>query len=348
MKLIVKVAKFISLILLISSGLIAQKIDLDRVGFTHSSRTLPSNPLPVDMRSYRVSIVSSLPESINRSKEENFFLSGLRKNQSKGSIDIKFRFDEILINKSTPIERVEVNKDRSGKEIGRKLFYRMEVLYTLAASCIATDPNGRTVLNNIDNANRVYNSIEFNNITDAQNFWFNNMSSLKIKMVEDLVNQYTSQITNILNSQIGYAIINTAYILWITDSPKHSENTDFARNTRSVINKIKNISATGNIIEYSKQFIEEIKYFEGISSKYTSTQKPDVKLRYGAYYNLGMIYLCLDQVDNASQVAEALIQNDYDKSDGRFINDIAKNIKKLMSVNNMKTTHFEDDFILNN
>lgn len=337
----------IAAILLFSSTTFAQKIDLDRSGFTYSYRTLPSAPLPLAMRSFKVSVFSTISDATNATKADNVFIAGLIKDQANGAVHIKFNFEDILVNKSTPVERIQTNKDRDGKET-RTSFYKMEILYTMNASCTAISKDGTNIYNNVDSPKRAYYTPEYNNPTDAQNFWFNNNSSLKNKIIDNDINVYIAQITNVLNEKIGYEMRQQQNILWITDSPKHSENDMFITNTKSAIKKLNAITATTNVADAAKNLSEEIKYFEGINAKYTSTEKPDVKLRYGAYYNLGMIYFCTDQLENAKQVGNALIVNDYDKSDGKNIVSISERIEKAMKLNNVNTTHFEDAYILKN
>ncbi len=99
------------------------------------------------------------------------------------------------------------------------------------------------------------------------------------------------------------------------------------------------------IAVYYKSLEEEIKYFEEIKNKYTSSEKPDMKLRYSAYYNLGIIYYCIDQPANSKQVGEALVANDFDKSDGKVIITESNNLVSSMTLNKLNTTHFSDEFL---
>ncbi len=337
----------LAMMLLITPTLFAQKIDLDRVYYTYSYRSLPERPLPSKMLSYKVAVVSTMSDAINNSKVENVYIAGLTKDQANGAVAIKYKFDDIIIGKTTPIERIDIRKDRDGKETGRSYYYKMEVLYTLNAACMVVGNDGSSIFNNADSPKRSFYSPEYGTATDAQNFWFNNIASLKNKMVEDVMNEYITKTNLIINHQIGYPIETQNRILWITDSPKHPENNDFIKNTKVTADKLKSIGGGNSVAEIAKSLAEEIKYFEGIKNKYSSTEKPDTKLRYGAYYNLAMIYYAIDQPANAKQVAEALIANDYDKADGKIIIAEADRVIAAMAVNKMNTTHFDDSYITN-
>ena len=326
----------------------AQKIDLDRAGFVYQNRSLPSNPLPLAMRSYKVSVQSPMSDGANAAKAESVYIAGLPKNQTTGALHLRFNFDDILVIKSTPIERVQINKDKDGKETGRNYYYKMEILYTMNASCTIQGNDGNSIYNHTETPKRSYYTPEYASSTDAQNFWFNNNSSLKSKIIDTDISTYIAFNIAIINSKIGYMNLSNSNILWITDSPKHAENNEFVIHTKSAIAKLNSISATGGLEEVTKSLNEDIKYFESISTKYTSTEKPDMKLRYGAYYNLAMIYYCTDQFDKARQVANALIVNDFDKADGKIMINNIDRVEKSLAINNLKTTHFDDSFILKN
>jgi hypothetical protein len=116
----------------------------------------------------------------------------------------------------------------------------------------------------------------------------------------------------------------------------------------SAIAKLNSITATCNIADVAKLLDDDIKYFETISTRYTSAEKPDVKLRYGAFYNLAWIYFFTDQIENAKQLGNSIIANDYDKGDGKQIVAAAERLQQDMKTNNINTTHFDDAFILKN
>lgn len=336
---------FLVALLLLSYSAFSQKIDLDKLVFAHASRSLPEKPLPTKMHSYKVIVNSTMPEANNVSKAEGLSISGFTRDQSNGQVSVKFKFDDIIINKTTPLERVDVRKDKDGKETGRSYYYKMEIQYTLNASCMAVGADGSSIYNHFDSPKRTYNSQEFGASIDAQNFWSNNIVSLKNKMVDDVMNDYIRFCSIAINNLVGYQEKNQSKILWITDSPKHPENEAFMKNTKSALQKLKSISANNNVSDIAKSLEEEIKYFEEIKNKYTSSEKPDMKLRYGAYYNLGTIYYCIDQPANAKQVGEALVANDFDKSDGKIIITESDNLVSSMTLNKLNTTHFSDEFL---
>jgi hypothetical protein len=331
-----------SIVTFLSLQVISQKIDLDRFYFEYSFRALPQKPLPIDARTYQVQVISNLNESLNLNKSEMFSISGLKRATTNAGVMIQFRFDDIMIAKTTPIERVVINKDKDGKEIGRNFFYKMEILYTLNSFLQITSRTGNSLFSQVENPRRTYITPEYATVIDAQNFWLNNMNSLRNKMTEDVLNDFMLRTNKMVNAQIGYAENTISKNLWITDSPKHSENENFISNTKSLASKIKRIGCYDDVKLLVEDLVNEEKYFKSIPQKYTSTEKADVKLRYGAFYNLALLYLCTDRPELAIAEADKLIANDYDKFDGKIIKSDAENILALMNTNKLFTTHFQD------
>ncbi len=112
---------------------------------------------------------------------------------------------------------------------------------------MAIGADGSSIYNHFDSPKRTYNSQEFGASIDAQNFWSNNIVSLKNKMVDDVMNDYIRFCSIAINNLVGYQEKNQSKILWITDSPKHPENEAFMKNTKSALQKLKSISAINNV-----------------------------------------------------------------------------------------------------
>lgn len=82
-----------------------------------------------------------------------------------------------------------------------------------------------------------------------------------------------------------------------------------------------------------------IEYFESLKTKYTEDNKGSRKIRYSAYYNLGKIYLYLDQPEKTIKEGEGLIANDYDKGDGKDLISSAKKLIDKFNATQLRTRH---------
>ena len=79
------------LTILTALSLSAQKVDLDRFNFRYITRTLPSNPLPEDYKTYQFNIASSasVREVYNDDRiKQTLTLNGLKQSDGKAHVTI--------------------------------------------------------------------------------------------------------------------------------------------------------------------------------------------------------------------------------------------------------------------
>ncbi len=135
--------------------------------------------------------------------------------------------------------------------------------------------------------------------------------------------------------------IETTSFFWVIGSKKNSEFQD----CQIIMTKIKDIVTQLNpnvpIIEEFKNELKQIEqHFLDVLPKYTDSKKAHRKMRYYSYYNLGRLYLIFDMPQKAIEMAQKLIENDYDKSDGTKIKEEAEDLIKRMEINQIFTKHF--------
>ncbi len=322
----------------------AQKIDLDRLNFKVSYRKLAEKPLGSLYRTYKVMIGSPQSESYP-DKSEQFRIAGFKMDNATPSFTIKIRFGDLFFDKTNVIERVDIRKDKDGKETGRTYYYKMEVKYNMTAEYQSATKEGNSFSSEKTIIAKVFNSQEYSSNADAYNYWNNNKASLKNKFYEDVINEYVQGVNAKMNDLIGYPEKTESRILWTTDSPKHAENDSYKDACNKMAQRLGQISAQQSVADVQKDLAPVITYFEGIKDKYKEDEKPQRKLRYGAYFNLAVMYVFIDQPQKTIEMADLLIANDYDKIDGRILKEEAQKLITQFSVNKFSTTHFTDDFL---
>lgn len=334
-----------SLILSLGLSGFSQKIDLDRLRFTLTFRKLAEKPLAPTYRTYRVTATSSNYSEIADSKTNGINLAGFRKDNAAPSFSVNFNFGSLIIAKTEVVERVVVNKNKDGVETGRVYYYKLVVDYNISASFQLVTKEGTVHATENTNLVKKYQTQEYNKYSDAQNFWNNNISSLKAEFASSTYQEYVNFTNTRLNNMVGYPETTENRNLWITDSPKHPENDAYKSACQATADQLKTISAQVSTDNVFSALAPQIEYFNSIKGKFAADEKADRKLRYGAFYNLAMIYLLTDKPDKAIEMAQALIDNDYDKLDGKLIINEANALKALFALNKFSTTHFTDDFL---
>ncbi|MEN2398304.1 hypothetical protein GKZ90_0000815 [Flavobacterium sp. MC2016-06] len=141
-----------------------------------------------------------------------------------------------------------------------------------------------------------------------------------------------------LNYNFGFTPISFQEQLWIMDS-KEEEGTIQKEAIEAVKLQFAGMKADQPIDKLTQDLQPLIEYFESLKTKYTEDNKGSRKIRYSAYYNLGKIYLYLDQPEKTIKEGEGLIANDYDKGDGKDLISSAKKLIDKFNAAQIRTRH---------
>lgn len=134
------------------------------------------------------------------------------------------------------------------------------------------------------------------------------------KHVEDVISETNMKINNLY----GFRPRGYTDKLWIIDS-KDEEGAiqkEAIEATKIIFSKM---TADGPIDTITNEMQPLIEYFESLKTKYKEEDKNSKKIRYSAFYNLGRIYIHLDQPEKAIIEGQGLILNGFDTKDGKKI-----------------------------
>jgi len=242
----------------------------------------------------------------------------------------------------TIAKREVENKDKEGKVTSISRYYKVVLPYKTYATMSI---NNLLISENKDftyGGNKSYESKEFNSYGKAKEHYNNNRYNLRDRFKSDFFKNVIGDMNYTLNKKYGYRIANKQDQFWILDSrkhpetPKHKEMYELMK--EAFASKMKSDVPTD---ELAASLAPAIEYFAGVPAKYPGDKKRIRKLRYASYYNLANIYYYLDNPEKTIEYGQMIIDNNYDKSDGKqFIKD-AEHLRKSLDKNEMTSRHFE-------
>lgn len=329
---------------------ISQKnVDLDKFKFTSQFRTLPAHRLDSSYRTYNVVIEGNklMQAHIDGMEpEKTVLIDGWKRLEDEGHLTIRVKLEEIIPESFSVKERVEIIKDRAGKQTGTRTYYRQEVVYTFSSYAEVSDYKGAHIRNIVlyDRTHKqVYSSPEFPARLAAEGYFLLNATRLTGQLYRDNVNKAMHYLSEQLTENFGYGIATVTEHMWIIDSKKHPEYMAH-RNAFLILKEaLFGISAERSLDGIREQVKPAVDYFESLKKKYTSTSKHDRKIRYASYYNLAVLYYYLDDPQAMQKEASALILNDYDARDGKNLEAGALRLKNLFIDTRMNSRHFAID-----
>lgn len=323
-----------------------QSVDLDRYNFNASYIELPKMVIDTSYKTYFVEFDASsalIKDLEELNLEELVFIEGWRKLPRNGHVKISTRLEDVMIETVEVKERIEILKDKKGKEIGRVSHYYTQLYYTFAAETRVVDYKG-SIITNLKLANRngrqVFNGKEFSSFLEASlHYKYRSMDFVK-EISKRAVQSSLNQLSSTMTHSYGYSLRSVSDFLWILDSKKHPEYEAHKRAWLSFKQAMFQMNAEEPLDQIRESLVPVIKYYQSITKKYSSRSKADRKLRYASYFNLAKIYYYLDEPDASMQQAGELTMNDYDEKDGKRLELVAAQLKTLLRLNKFTSRHF--------
>ena len=324
----------------------SQSVDLDRYNFNASFIELPKMVIDTSYKTYFVEFdaSSALMKDIDDLRLEDLvFIDGWRKLSRNGHVKISTRLEDIIIDGVEVKERIEILKDKRGKETGRVSHFYTQLSYTFSAESRVIDYRGN-IISTLKLANRnnrqLYNGQEFSSFLEASLHYKYRTADFIREITKRSVQGSLNQLTNVITNNYGYAVRTVSDFLWILDSKKHPEYEAHKRAWLSFKQAMFHMNAEEPLDNVRESLAPVIKYYESIARKYSSRSKSDRKLRYASYYNLAKIHYYLDDPDASMRQAGELSMNDYDEKDGKRLELIAFQLKTILRLNKFTGRHF--------
>jgi hypothetical protein len=321
----------------------AQKVDLDSEKFTYTYRDYPTDPLPTDFVTYSVTYDASgsVKNEISESEVvDKLFLEGFKRLDKGAHLQITVQFNSLIFNSSQVKERFVVQKDKNGKETGRTYYYWVELAYSFTGSAKMKDYKGNIIHRSSLGGNFNHKTGEFNSYKAASDYFNNNRNELRGNFIRERVQHSITDLSHTLSDKYGFPVRSGQDELWILDSESHPEYKGHNNALKTVQELMRTMSPDLPVTEIRAQLNPTIEYFESLKTKYNKDDKRERKMRYASWFNLGKIYLYLDDMDAAIKEAEGLIKNDYDPKDGKRMIEEAQRVKAIFNKNKANTRHF--------
>ncbi len=320
---------FLLLFFLLTIVSFSQRTNLDRERFSVSYVRLPSEPILEDsQRTYSINL-------------NGVAINGYTKVKAPGNIDIKYN------STSTAISDARIDKTKNEKKKDGKV---VSVSYTYVAKATFTTTYTINVINGLTGKSYEksftqkdnYSSNTFNSNYKAEKHYKDNKYDIRNNYRISQKKAAKKRIKSYLNSRYGYVpyTINNEFF-WILASKSHPEyamHKDAYNKAKEAFAKMKFDESTEGL---AKELEPVIEYFKSVIPKYPGTKRKMRKIKYASYFNLANIYYYLDMPDKVKEYGQKIIDNDYDKSDGRRFLRYAESLKESLDINKMKSRHMK-------
>ncbi len=308
----------------------AQSTDLDKENFQVSYVKLPSNPVLEDTkRTY------SSNSNVAR-------ISGFSKVKAPGTLDFTYSFKGTTTGEVS-IEKIKhEKKDKDGNVVSVSYTYRANTSFRSTATLTTINALTGQSNENTFADESTYSSGEADSYYKAERLFNNNKYEIKNSHRSQHKGNIRSDIRSYLDRTYGYVPYTYAYEhFWILGSKKHPEY----QKHHEAFDKLKvafdKMKHDVPMDEIKKEVEPVIEYFNSIIPNYEGTKRKMRKVKYASYYNIAKIYYYLDMPEKVKEYAQKLIENDYDKADGKNFIKMADNLAKILEVNKVASRHMQ-------
>jgi len=337
------------LLLMLGTVIFGQRVDLDRLNFTHRYTRVPDIAVDPEYATYsiHVSKTVSMEYYSNQSVTNMINIEGRKKVDDRGHIQINVTLQDFMIESSNVEERIEEVKDKDGKVTGRNYYFKMVVKYSFSAFATVNDYKGSSIRHFPlagYNEKKYYSTSEFRTRSEATNFYNNNNLEIKTRLIAEEINKAMTSLNTGLSYTLGYKTMSEGQHLWNLGSKKHEEYEAYNKECNQLKSSLEKITANEIPADVLTSARSSVDYFNAIAQKFNDPEdKGHKKLRYGAYFNLAALYFYAEQFDKAKEYAQMLITNDYDVKDGeKFLKEI-EDIQKDFEKHGIPSRHFYRD-----
>lgn len=328
------------LVIIIQLNCFAQKVkkvDLDSYPFEVKYQRLPAKYVSLEKKLYSTEVnlspefIKHYPNKLELSKSIQIF--GWKETVGLANVDVIINLNNVEAQAPKLESRIVESKSKDGV-VTKKTLYNM-VAMVAANSVVVIRIKGAISDSGTDEEMRIpfkseykYNSpYEYENQQTVKDLYEKDKNGFYVESIKKHVAEVFSDTYQRVNSTYGLQPITHTDNLWIIDS-KEEEGAiqkEAIEAVKVIFSKMTITDPIDNILIEMQPLIE---YFESLKTKYAEDDKSSKKIRYSAYYNLGKIYLHLDQPEKAITEGEGLIKNDYDKKDGtKIIEDATYDLK---------------------
>jgi hypothetical protein len=319
----------------------SQKIDLDKVNVLTKMQILPEKELGADVTTFAVELkgesnLSNWGFNPEKIQKDYGILYGFQQTNTNPQLKWTMTMAPINFVDYAIKNRSETYKDKTGRET-ITTYYWYELMYVKGFTSTLTNEKG-DVLAKYESGygNRhTHKSSESTNYESLRKEYNEQRQNVEQQIARSVVGAEFGAIFNFMNRKVGYMPYENRFIVWETDSPKHPESNEFAKNTAE-LKRLFSVIKADKVEDSIKNGLEKIAtYYKGVAEKYTNpSEKAEKKLRYASYLNMAQLYLHLDRFDESAEWAKKVIENDYDKKDGeKIIKEIAEVKKDMARIN---------------
>lgn len=333
-------------LLLFASTVPAQKVDLDGEPIPVHYLRLPDQPLPASYQFYSV-IVSSRPGDLaafgltEATLLKYAKVPGYKRIEKGGNFNIEISLADFQYVGSPELKtESSTTKDKSGKETTTYTFYVTSKYKQMLTLRVRNEDDKKLQDRTWLEFDREYKSEKYGNRKEAEAFLKDGLRVAVAKKVQGEILAAMSEIQALLAEKYGYPEVKQQVKLEILDSEKHPDYANFQNAYTVAKSAFGAMTAATPLDSIKIMATPAINFFDRQKDQYDAGEKSGKKLKYACLYDLALMHFWLENFDQATTYANAVIANDYEPKSGKRLLEDIEELKASMQKCGHPSRHF--------
>jgi hypothetical protein len=188
---------------------------------------------------------------------------------------------------------------------------------------------------------RTFKSREFSTVGEVNNYIRASLGQDLGKDDQNAITGAMRDISDYLNTQYGYTPVTSTVKLQILDSEKHPDYAGFQQAFKGAKTALNYMKADQGLDSVKQALTPVLAYFNQQKDKYNPAEKGEKKLKYACLYNLALLHFWTEDLEKATEFANAVIANDYDPKDGKRLIEDIEDLKKEFEKTGKTSRHLK-------
>ncbi len=327
----------------------SQKIDLDKELWIHSYVNIPKSNDLTNLNTYSINMLANV-DNLNRiglssdKIEATFKLDGFIYTNGLADILIEVTIENLRkISEEINTKESQVKDD--GKTVTKKI-YIPTTFYAIPTTIKITKSfNKEVIVNSIIGGDQNPIAIALGEFptSEAANAHFKGSADKRLESFKEKYYQLLTSELNDFKRRYDFTISEESDVFWHVDLKKSPEFAEFNEKLTASKEIFANQKVSDDIKATREKLVPMMQYLRENADKLTGEDKKNRKLKYAYLLNLGKIQLWLEMADECAITGQQVIDNDYDKIDGKNLLYVVKLLREELKRSPNGSRHLTRD-----
>lgn len=184
----------------------------------------------------------------------------------------------------------------------------------------------------------LFKSSQVDSRETAQRYLNDTWKGLNVSIRENYLKKLASEVANV-KEQFSFRKVETTSFLIDINDKKAPEFTQFRSEVLKAVSALEKLSYKSPIDSVRMSMLPTLNYFLSTAQSIQPSDKKLKKFKYACLFNLAKCQYFLELLNDCKKTSQEIVDNDYNKNDGRIIADDVEWVSKCFKASGQRSRH---------